>query len=87
MADLDIASEMVDVNGNALYVENADASAHDNAEDVHYPSATGPPRERPPCSMSKAREGDVEAQYWCGWALYVRIGVLPAFTCSALRYE
>ncbi len=77
--DLTIASNIDD--DEALFLEGNDLQPLDGTgadkDDVLLPKSSAPTRERPPCSLSKAREGDVEAQYWCGWALNVSGRAFP----------
>ena len=40
-------------------------------------------KQRPTCNMNKAKAGDVEAQYWCGWALFVSLWGNRDATCRA----
>jgi hypothetical protein len=77
LADLDIASDLIEEeNAMGFQVDGtADVPIHSGQQQDRHEFqqfySKQKARERPECNMDKAKTGDIEMLYWCGWSLFV----------------
>lgn len=96
-ADLDVASDLSEeiAVGDGLHVVSTEA-AQDEFQTPEGTQTRARPRLK--CDLSIAKTGDVEMQYWCGWALQVsreagppqtlpNFSLTPSFSTAWMGYQ